>query len=134
MSIHALVDGIAMGVGFGASPELGYLIAIAILIHKAPIGFSLSGIMLARGYSQREALRFLTIFSLITPIGALFSGYIVAVKTSILHAALAFSGGTFLHIIVSELLPGVHAASDRRVLFYVIAGVLVGLLPKILGI
>jgi zinc transporter ZupT len=134
MSFHALVDGIAMGVGFTASERLGFLIALAILIHKAPIGFSLSGVLSSRGYKKAQVVRLLVLFSMLTPLGAILSGYFISVKISILKAALAFSGGTFLHISISGLLPQVHNQRSRSVVLYVIAGMVAGALPRLIGI
>jgi zinc transporter ZupT len=130
-SFHALVDGIAMGVGFSSSASLGILIAIAIMIHKAPIGFSLSSILLSKGYKKAKIVVMILLFSLLTPLGALVSNISVSVGSSILTPALAFSGGTFLHISISELLPDVHRERNRTILFYVLAGIIVGLIPKL---
>ena len=134
MSFHALVDGIAMGVGFGRSLQLGLIIAIAIMIHKAPIGFSLTGILSSRGYKRGAILRMLIVFSLLTPVGALLSVMFLEIDKSMLYRALAFSGGTFLHISISELLPEVHAENKRTILYYVIAGIIVGLIPRLFGV
>ncbi|NOX21268.1 MAG: ZIP family metal transporter [Nitrospirae bacterium] len=134
MSFHALVDGIAMGVGFGRSLQLGFIIAAAIMIHKAPIGFSLTGILASRGYKHRSIILMLLIFSLLTPLGALVSVMFLEIDKSMLFKALAFSGGTFLHISVSELLPDVHAENKRTILYYVLAGILTALLPKFFGL
>lgn len=134
MSFHALVDGIAMGVGFIASKKLGVLIALAILVHKAPIGFSLSSILKSRGYDSRRILPLLLVFSLLTPGGAILSGLFLSIEKSVLSAALAFSGGTFLHISVSDLLPRAHAERNRTIMVYVLMGILVGLLPGLFGL
>ncbi len=131
MSFHALIDGLAMGVGFGKSTELGVIIALAIMIHKAPIGFSLTGILASRGYRYRDNLLLLTVFSLLTPLGALMGMLFLKVDSLVLYKALAFSGGTFLHISVSELLPDVHAERKRTILYYVMAGIIVGILPRV---
>ncbi len=131
MSFHALVDGVAMGVGFGKSTELGIIIALAIMIHKAPIGFSLTSILSSRGYKYRDSLFLLVVFSVLTPLGALMSMLFLKVDTLVLYKALAFSGGTFLHISISELLPDVHAERKRTILYYVMAGIIVGLLPRL---
>jgi zinc transporter ZupT len=133
ISFHALVDGIAMGVSFKASGSLGILVMIAILIHKAPMGFSLTSILLARNIHERAVKVMLMLFSLVTPIGALVSYFILGAFTNgFLSIALAFSGGTFLHIYTSELLPDVHSKKDRKVMLFVLLGIIVGILPKFL--
>ena len=42
LSLHALFDGVAIGSGFLVSDWLGWLIFLAILLHKAPEGFTMA--------------------------------------------------------------------------------------------
>ncbi len=134
ISFHALVDGVAMGVSFKASGSLGLLVMIAILIHKAPMGFSVSSILLSRNFSVQKVKGLLTVFSFVTPLGAIMSYFLLkSASDDFLAIALAFSGGTFLHIYTSELLPEVHGKKDRKVIVFVILGIIVGILPKFIA-
>ena len=54
LSVHALFDGVAIGSGFVVSNWLGWLIFLAILLHKAPEGFTMATVMLASGRSRRH--------------------------------------------------------------------------------
>ena len=56
LSLHALFDGVAIGSGFLVSGWLGWLIFLAILLHKAPEGFTMASVMLASGRSRTAAL------------------------------------------------------------------------------
>jgi zinc transporter ZupT len=42
LSLHALFDGVAIGSGFLVSGWLGWLIFLAIFLHKAPEGFTMA--------------------------------------------------------------------------------------------
>ena len=42
LSVHALFDGVAIGSGFVVSNWLGWLIFLAIFLHKAPEGFTMA--------------------------------------------------------------------------------------------
>jgi zinc transporter ZupT len=55
LSVHALFDGVAIGSGFALSDWLGWLIFLAILLHKAPEGFTMASVMLASGRSRATA-------------------------------------------------------------------------------
>ena len=55
LSVHALFDGVAIGSGFVVSNALGWLIFLAILLHKAPEGFTMASVMLASGRSRTAA-------------------------------------------------------------------------------
>ena len=54
LSVHALFDGVAIGSGFLVSSWLGWLIFLAILLHKAPEGFTMASVMLASGRSRTD--------------------------------------------------------------------------------
>jgi len=56
LSVHALFDGVAIGSGFLVSGWLGWLIFLAILLHKAPEGFTMASVMLASGRTRSAAL------------------------------------------------------------------------------
>lgn len=105
--IHAAADGIAMGASATSSDtKLGFIIFLAIMIHKAPAAFGLTSVLLKQGLSKRAARGHLIIFSLAAPFGALSTWLLVHLLggggisgekgqwwTGML---LLFSGGTFL--------------------------------------
>lgn len=105
--IHAAADGIAMGASATSTDtKLGFVIFIAIMIHKAPAAFGLTSVLLKQGLSKRAARGHLIIFSLAAPFGALSTFLLVHLLggggidgergqwwTGML---LLFSGGTFL--------------------------------------
>jgi len=105
--IHAAADGIAMGASAtSANWNVGLIIFIAILVHKAPAAFGLTSVLMKQGLSKRAARVHLLVFSLAAPIGALATYFFVALLgdesaegegahwwTGML---LLFSAGTFL--------------------------------------
>jgi len=125
LSVHYLTDGIALGVG-GLSPPLGLAIFLAILIHKAPAGFSLTSILLNDEYRRLNIVLINLFLSLMTLLGAFITFWSLgdSIK-NFLGLALAFSAGTFIYISVSDLLPEVHRQSKNR--FIVLMAFLLGL-------
>lgn len=107
--IHAAADGIAMGASASTdNTKLGFIIFIAIMIHKAPAAFGLTSVLLKQGLSKRAARGHLIIFSLAAPFGAITTWILVSVLggshiegergqwwTGML---LLFSAGTFLYV------------------------------------
>lgn len=105
--IHAAADGIAMGASASTdNTKLGFIIFIAIMVHKAPAAFGLTSVLLKQGLSKRAARGHLIIFSLAAPFGALSTWVMVNILggghiegergqwwTGML---LLFSAGTFL--------------------------------------
>ncbi|OBT86134.1 hypothetical protein VE02_05425 [Pseudogymnoascus sp. 03VT05] len=115
--IHAAADGIAMGASATSSnTKLGFIIFLAIMLHKAPAAFGLTSVLLKQGLSKRAARGHLIIFSLASPIGALTTWLLVNIAgggagmegengqwwTGML---LLFSAGTFLYV-------AMHAMQD----------------------
>ncbi|KAJ6444686.1 ZIP metal ion transporter [Purpureocillium lavendulum] len=114
--IHAAADGIAMGASSTTSNmKLGFIIFVAIMIHKAPAAFGLTSVLLRQGLSKRAARGHLIIFSLAAPVGAISTWLLVTLLggdhlegakgqwwTGML---LLFSGGTFLYV-------AMHAMQD----------------------
>lgn len=105
--IHATADGIAMGASAVTDDmKLGFIIFLAIMIHKAPAAFGLTSVLLKQGLSKRAARVHLVAFSLAAPVGALTTYLAVsAVGGSGMQGEagqwwtgmlLLFSGGTFL--------------------------------------
>lgn len=105
--IHATADGIAMGASAVTEDmKLGFIIFLAIMIHKAPAAFGLTSVLLKQGLSKRAARVHLVAFSVAAPVGALTTYLAVsAVGGSGMQGEagqwwtgmlLLFSGGTFL--------------------------------------
>ena len=125
MSIHTMVDGFALGAA-NHEAGLGLLVFIAILAHKIPSSFSLSAILRGEGYGRMRALWMNAFFALMVPLGAaVYVGLreLVAVERFTAFA-LAFSGGTFLHLSLSDILPDLHrrAGSKWRLTGALLAG------------
>lgn len=105
--IHSAADGIAMGASAStANTKLGFIIFVAIMLHKAPAAFGLTSVLLKQGLSKRAARGHLIIFSLAAPFGAITTFLLVHLLgggdidgengqwwTGML---LLFSAGTFL--------------------------------------
>lgn len=107
--IHAAADGIALGASTTApSRRLGFIVFLALMLHKAPAAFGLTSTLLKQGLSKRRARTHLIIFSLAAPVGALLTWSLVNIFEGGMvgkseHGTrfftgllLLFSGGTFL--------------------------------------
>jgi ZIP family zinc transporter/zinc and cadmium transporter len=119
LSIHSFFDGISIASGFVISPRLGLLLFVAIVLHKAPEGFTIASIMLAGGYSRATAL--------MSSIAVGAAGILGAVAMYPLEAlvgeGLAFSAGVTLYVAASDLIPEVNRSEHGGVAVMVFAGV-----------
>ncbi|OTA85091.1 hypothetical protein M434DRAFT_164960 [Hypoxylon sp. CO27-5] len=120
--IHAAADGIAMGAS-ATSPDtkLGFIVFIAIMVHKAPAAFGLTSVLLKQGLSKRAARGHLIVFSLASPFGAWATFILVSFLggggesqlnqwwTGML---LLFSAGTFLYVAMHAMQEGDSPSHD----------------------
>jgi zinc and cadmium transporter len=115
MSLHTVIDGFALGAA-NHRAGLGLLVFIAILAHKVPSSFSLSAILRSEGYAPLKALWMNALFALMVPIGAgVYLGLRDLISMERFTAfALAFSGGTFLHLSLSDILPDLHRRAGSK--------------------
>ncbi|MGD0939904.1 MAG: ZIP family metal transporter [Terracidiphilus sp.] len=119
LSLHALFDGVAIGSGFLVSGGLGWLIFLAILLHKAPEGFTMASVMLASGRSRATAL-----YSAIALAAATLAGVLVIeLIPSWLPYGLPISAGVALYVGASDLVPEVNREPGIRMALVFFAGV-----------
>jgi ZIP family zinc transporter/zinc and cadmium transporter len=119
LSVHALFDGVAIGSGFLVSGWLGWLIFLAILLHKAPEGFTMASVMLASGRTRSAAL-----YSAIALAGATLAGVLVIeLVPSWLPYGLPISAGVAIYVGASDLVPEVNREPGIRMALMFFAGV-----------
>lgn len=132
LSLHTLIDGVALGAAVKAEGVAwgGIGVFLAILLHKPLDAVSITSLMTAGGVSSGKKLLVNVLFALMCPIGAaLFLGgieFIAGAEASLVGHALAFSAGVFLCISLSDLLPEIefHTHDSLRLFASLIAGIL----------
>jgi zinc transporter ZupT len=117
--IHTFFDGVAIASGFLVSNWLGWLIFMAVILHKVPEGFTASSIMLAAGHTKAAAWGASAVLGIATVIGVLT----VTVFTRSLSAGLPLSAGVTLYVAASDLIPEVNRERGVGVALAVFAGV-----------
>jgi zinc and cadmium transporter len=117
--IHTFFDGIAIASGFLVSNLLGWVIFLAVILHKVPEGFTASSIMLAAGHSKKVAWAASALLGVATMVGVLT----VTVFTRSLAAGLPLSAGVTLYVAASDLIPEVNRERGVGVALAVFAGV-----------
>ncbi|HFE63824.1 MAG TPA: transporter, Zip family protein [Caldithrix sp.] len=108
LSVHSVITGLALGSGI-LIPRLGFIVFLAVLLHKLPASLSLSSLLVKEHYSRNKIFLIILLFSVMVPLGA-FSTYFLIQKASVhtLGVLAAFSAGTFLHVAADDLMPEVH--------------------------
>jgi ZIP family zinc transporter/zinc and cadmium transporter len=124
IGFHSLIDGVVIGVGFEAGFAIGFAATMGILLHRLPVGITVSSLLLHSGYSRKKTLVMGWIVALATAVGALGSyAFIRGVSDEVIGALLAFSAGSFIYIGASDLLPETHKNFKSANIILVLAGV-----------
>ncbi|MBI1870725.1 MAG: ZIP family metal transporter [Chlamydiae bacterium] len=125
LSLHSLIDGIAIGLAFQVSQAVGITVAIAVLVHDFSDGINTVSIILKNGGEKPLAFRWLLVDAL-APLIGIFSTLFFTLTATVLGALLAIFGGFFLYIGASDLLPESHHSHPTRwTTFMTLLGILV---------
>lgn len=119
LMIHTFFDGIAIASGFLVSKFLGWVIFLAVILHKLPEGFTASSVMLASGRSRAVAWLASAMVGAATLAGVLT----VSTFTGSVAAGLPLAAGVTLYVAASDLIPEVNREPDFRKALVVFAGV-----------
>ena len=124
--IHAFVDGISIASGFLVSDWLGWIVFLAVFLHKMPEGFAVSSVMLASGKSPRTALLASAVLGAATVAGVL----VMAPLRAQVAYTLPMSAGVTLYVAASDLIPLVNQEPGVRMALVVFVGVVLMLALK----
>ena len=116
--IHTFFDGIAIASGFLVSNWLGWLIFLAIFLHKIPEGFTVSSVMLASGRSRGIAWGASVVLGGSTLAGVLT----MALFRHHVGAGLPLAAGVTIYVAASDLVPEVNKEPSMKMALLVIVG------------
>jgi ZIP family zinc transporter/zinc and cadmium transporter len=116
--IHTFFDGIAIASGFLVSAALGWIIFIAVFLHKIPEGFTVSSVMLASGRSRGSAWGASVLLGVATVAGVMT----MAVFRHEVAFGLPLSAGVTIYVAASDLIPEVNHEPGVRMALLVFVG------------
>lgn len=102
--VHAFFDGIAIASGFQVSNWLGWIIFLAIFLHKIPEGFTITSVMLASGRAARTAFIASVMLGTSTLVGAVF----MMLMRHGVAIGLPISTGVTIYVAASDIVPEVN--------------------------
>ncbi|HSY72371.1 MAG TPA: ZIP family metal transporter [Alloacidobacterium sp.] len=127
LAVHAFFDGVAIASGFVLSNLLGWLIFIAIFLHKVPEGFTVASVMMASGRSRNAAVIATAVLATATLLGVLAIGF----TPSWVQAGLPLSAGVAIYVAATDLVPEVNREPGIRMALVFFAGVVLFLLLRL---
>ena len=129
LAAHTFFDGIAIGSGFVLSHWLGWVIFVAVFLHKLPEGFTVASVMLAGGRGRRAALNSAMFLGATTLAGVL----VINLQPTWVRAGLPLSAGVTIYVAATDLVPEVNREPGIRMALIFFAGVTVFFLLKMLS-
>jgi zinc transporter ZupT len=112
LSVHSLLDGIAIGLAFQASHEIGIVVAIAVLTHDLSDGINTMNVVLKNRGAKAQAFNWLIIDALAPALGIASTRFFVLPGEGF-GIALALFAGFFLYIGASDLIPESYHAHPK---------------------
>jgi zinc transporter ZupT len=112
LTIHSLLDGIGIGLAFHVSPALGFIVAVAVLVHDFSDGINTVNLSLEGTGVPRIALLWL-IADAVAPLIGIAATYFISIPNQNFSLILGLFTGFFLYIGASELLPESHHRYPR---------------------
>ncbi len=133
MAGHVLIDGIALGVAFQVSNELGIAVFVAILVHAFSDGLNTVSLLIKSGNWTKRAIALLGVDAL-ARIGGAALGSTLVLNEDYIAIYLALFAGILIYLSTSHILPEAHSHhSSRWTLVTTVVGVLImwGLVSQI---
>jgi ZIP family zinc transporter len=112
LCVHSLLDGVAIGLAFQTSHEVGLVVAIAVLTHDFSDGINTMNIVLKNGGDRSAAVRWLLVDAL-APVAGVAATFFFTLPGEGFGTALALFAGFFLYLGASDLIPESYHAHPK---------------------
>lgn len=123
--VHTFFDGVSIAAASHIDARVGFLVFVAVFLHKFPEGFTVGSMILAAGKGRRQVMIASSLIGLTTILGVMIF-YLIGLKAEFLVIyALPIASGVTLYVAASDLIPEVnhHGGSRPLVALSVFAGV-----------
>jgi ZIP family zinc transporter/zinc and cadmium transporter len=128
LATHTFFDGVAIGSGFAISNWLGWVLFLAVFLHKIPEGFTVASVMMAGGQGGRTALNSALFLGATTVMGVL----VISLMPSLVRAGLPLSAGVTIYVAATDLVPEVNREPGIRMALVFFAGVVIFFVLRLL--
>jgi ZIP family zinc transporter len=125
MGGHVFLDGLALGVAFKVSNNLGIAVFIALLVHAFSDGLNTVSFLIKSGKWGKKGIWLLGVDAIARVSGAAL-GATLAISDNFIAIYLALFAGIVIYLATSHILPEAHSRhSSRYTILATILGVLV---------
>lgn len=125
LMIHTFFDGVSIAAASQIDVKVGFLVFVAVFLHKFPEGFTIGSMIMAAGKELREVIWATSLLGATTLLGVLIF-YVIGANLGFTVAyALPLASGVTLYVAASDLIPEInhHGGKNPMVSISVFAGV-----------
>lgn len=112
--IHTFFDGVSIAAASQVNFNVGFLVFVAIFLHKFPEGFTIASMILATGKGLKEVIYATSLVGATTFLGVLFFYFVGANLGFTVAYALPLASGVTLYVAASDLIPEVNHHGGKR--------------------
>ena len=113
-TVHNFVDGVLIAAAFLEDPTLGWMMALAVVLHEVPQELGDFMILVWSGLARRTALILNGLSSLAAIAGGLCGYLLLRDMQALLPYAMVVSAASFIYLAAAEVLPRMTAPAGRR--------------------
>lgn len=126
--IHNFLDGIAIGVSFLISIEVGVLTTIAVILHEIPQELADTSVLIYSGWKRKKIL----FANFLIGLTSVFGVIVVMIGERLIEGIeiflIPFAVGQFLYISLATLIPEIHRSSEKKRYIYSLIAFCFGIL------
>lgn len=136
--MHNMIDGVAIGAAFLVNPASGFITTLAVSAHEIPKELGTFGILLSRGWKDKQVM----LANIATAVGTLIAASVTfwlgATVQLPVAQLLALTSGFFIYVAASDIIPDIHEQPHRvgtiQAAVLVVGVLFVGLAVHLLGV
>jgi len=113
-SLHCFADGVLIASAFMAAPGLGWLAALAVLMHEVPHHMGDLAVLRQASDNRRMALVKVSLAGGLTALGGVVGFFLVAQLEAYLPFFLAIAASSFLYVALADLIPQLQKKLSAR--------------------
>ena len=112
-TLHAAAEGIAIGVAMVVDVSFGIFMALALAVHNVGEAMALTAILRQRGMTVGESAGLCVVTNVTQPLFAIVAFALSPALGHFLPAALGFSAGSLVFLVLTELAPASYQRASR---------------------
>ncbi|MCP5115149.1 MAG: ZIP family metal transporter [bacterium] len=112
-TLHSASEGVAIGVAMSVELGLGVFMALALAVHNVGEGMALTNVLRQRGMSVWESAGLCVVTNVPQPLMAIVAVALSPAFGHFLPAALGFSAGSLVFLVLTELAPASYERADK---------------------